>query len=400
MAGDSERDATRRDATAWPGREDFEAMEHRQPPRIPPEDSRLASRAAGLAAGPQPGPLALPAPVTSSASSPRRPAFPRRRLLVAAGLIGGGALAAFCADRGRPAVDSWLGDNPRYQIPFRSIVLDPPPPDWYQGGAPTFLDDVKRRSGLPDPLPVLKLRPGELLHAFQQDPWIEAVRIEYPPQGAVAHVRYRKPVAVIATQDKSSFLVDGAGVILPTGDLDCRLSDFELRQKLIRIEGQGLAGPARATPGLIWEPRPGVVDAAPGNGRILGAARLARFLRQKMNDDDRSHAPTLRVTHINPMDSDPQEDRGHFIYLKDTTCIQWGAAPGDKNEGHPTAEEKWRILLAARKAGELRVLPAQDFWKIEAAGLTYKHGEPRPESARSDRPAQDGEAIRAQGSGQ
>lgn len=371
-------------------------MEQRQPPRIPPEESpRLAPRAAGPVAGPSPGPLALPAP----SRAPRPSAFPRRRFLLAAGILGGATLAAYAAHRARPALDSWLGDDPRYQVPFRSIVLDPPPPGWYRGGAPAFLDDVRRRSRLPDPVPVLKLQPGELLHAFQQSPWTEAVRIEYPPRGAVVHVRYREPVAVILTQDGESYLVDGNAVILPPGDLGGKLEEFERRHELIRIEGLGLAGPARDTPGLIWEPRPGVVDSAPGNDRIVGAARLAGFLRQKMDEADRSHAPTLRVTHINPMDSDPQRDRGLFIYLKGLICIQWGPAPGDRNEGHPTAEEKWRILLDWQHSGKLRELPAHDFWEITAAGLARMRGVPRTDAARVDRPARDRDAIRAKGSG-
>ncbi len=371
-------------------------MEQRQPPRIPPEDPRLASRAAGLAAGSPSSPLALPAP--SPASRPRT--FPRRRLLLAAVGGGGATLAAYVAHRARPALDSWLGDDPGYQVPFRSIVLDPPPPGWYRGGAPAFLDDVKRRSRLPDPVPVLKLKPGELLHAFQQSPWTEAVRIEYPPRGAAAHVRYREPVAVILTQDGDSYLVDGKAVILPPGDLDCKLEEFERRHELIRIEGQGLSGPARDTPGLIWQPRPGVVDSAPGNDRIVGAARLAWFLRQKMDEADRSHTSTLRVTHINPMDYHPKRDRGLFIYLKGLICIQWGPAPGDKNDGHPTAEEKWRILLDWQDSGKLKELPAHDFWEITAGGLARMRGVPRTDAERADRPARDREAIRAKGSGQ
>ncbi|MHB1558711.1 MAG: cell division protein FtsQ/DivIB [Isosphaeraceae bacterium] len=374
-------------------------MEQRQPPRIPPEDPRLPSRAAGPAGGPSPGPLALPAPARAPAPS-RSSAAMRRRLLLAAGVLGGAILAAYAAHRARPALDSWLGDDPRYQIPFRSIVLEPPPPGWYRGGASAFLDDVRRRSRLPDPVPVLKLQPGELLHAFQLNPWTEAVRIEYPPTGAVVHVRYREPVAVILTQDGDRYLVDGKAVILPSEDLDCKLEEFERRHQLIRIEGRGLAGPDRDTPGLTWEPRPGVVDTAQGNGRILGAVRLARFLRRKMDEAGPSHSPTLRVTHINPMDSDPRENRGLFIYLRSSTCIQWGAAPGDKDEGSPTAEEKWRILLDSQKSGELKPLPSNDFWKIDAAGLTHKHGERRPESARAEGPARDRQTIRATGSGQ
>lgn len=381
-------------------------MEHRQPPRMPPEEPRLASRAGGLAAGSQPGPLALPSPAPSSA--PRRPAFPRRRLLLATAIIGGGTLAAYAAHRARSALDGWLSDDPQYQIPFHSIVVDPPPPDWYRGGAPAFLDDVKRRSGMPDPVPLLKLKPGELTNAFQQSPWTEAVRIEYPPRGALAHVQFREPVAVVLTQDKTSFLVDGDAVILPSGDLNCKLDEFELRQKLIRIEGQGLASPARALPGLIWELRPGVEDTAPGNRRILGAARLARFLRRKMNEADQLHTPTLHVTHINPMDSlprkdralFPKKDRGLFIYLNGSICIQWGHAPGDKDEGHPTAEEKWGILLDWQKSGKLRVLPAHDFWEITAVDLKQWRGIPSPDRTSVERPGWDGEAIRAKRSGQ
>ncbi len=371
-------------------------MEQRQPPRIPPEDPRLASKAAGLAAGPPSGsgPLALPPPSPAQ----RRPAFPRRRLLMAAGILGGGTLAAYAAHRARPALDSWLGDDPRYQIPFRSIVLDPPPPDWYRGGAPAFLDDVRRRSGMPDPVPLLKLKPGELVNAFRQSPWTEAVRIEYPPGGAVAHVRFREPAAVVVTDEKSSFLIDGSAVILPPEDLDRNLETFEAQQGLIRIMGAWLAAPARSTPGLIWEPRAGVHENAPGNTLIPDAASLARFLRHKSRTEvaGSAQARRFRVTLINPMDPD---ERGLFLYINNSIWVLWGSAPGKETAGSPTAEEKWEKLLEWQRTEPRRELPPHDYWEITAVGLKQQRGKPRLDTTRVVRPARDGEAIRAKGSG-
>lgn len=367
-------------------------MEQRQPPRIPPEESpRLAPRAAGSPTAP----LALPAP----RPGPRRPTFPRRRLLLAAGLLGGGTLAAYVAHRARPALDSWLGDDPRYQVPFRSIVLDPPPPDWYRGGAPAFLDDVRRRSGMPDPVPVLKLKPGELLRAFQQNPWTEAVRIEYPAGGATVHVRYREPVAVVVTDEKSSFLVDGSAVILPAEDLDRDLKTFEEQEGLIRIMGAWLAAPARSTPGLVWEPRAGVHENAPGNKRIPDAARLARFLRQKCRTRlaGSSQSRPFHVTLINPMDPD---ERGLFIYINRSIWVLWGDAPGKETTGSPSAEEKWEKLLEWQRAEPRRELPPHDYWEITAVGLKQQHGKPRLDTTRAEGPARDVQAIRAKGSGQ
>ncbi len=292
---------------------------------------------------------------------------------------------------------SWLGDQPDYQVPFRSITLEPPPPSWYRGGTTAFLEDVQRRARMPQTFSILKLERDELDLIFQRSPWIEKVeRVEYPPRGVVVHLRYREPVAIVLTIDGTRYLVNGSAVILPHEDIDRTLDEFARQQQLILIDGKGLAGPSHPTPGLTWETKPGVTDLAKGNEKIPASASLARYFRRKMNVAGSTQPLPFRVTHISPIDPD---DRGLFIWLNGSICILWGAESGKELEGDPATEEKWRKILEWQRKQGLREIPQHDYWKIDEGGLTYQHGKPWPESARDSRPAQDGEAIRAKGSG-
>jgi hypothetical protein len=345
--------------------------------------------APGLAGHPPTTPLALSPPV--------RTVFPKRRLLMAAGLAAG-VLAAYALYRAGAIMTAWLGDQPGYQVPFGSIVLEPPPPDWYRGGREAFLEDVRRRARMSDTFSVLKLRLDELKYIFQRSPWTEAVdRVEYPPGGAIVRLRYREPVAVVATYDRESFLVDGSAVILPAEDLDCDLQTFEKQQHLIRIQGAGLAGPAQSTPGLAWKVKPGVNDIARGNDKIDSATGLAGFLRRKMGAADASHPPPINVTHINPMDL---SGRGLFVWIDGTICVFWGNYPDKDAPGVLSDDEKWEKLTEWHRTDRLKELPPKHFWEITAGGLVHLIGSPARQSARNDQPARDASAIRVNGSGQ
>jgi hypothetical protein len=294
----------------------------------------------------------------------------------------------------------WLADQPTYQVEFRAIELDPPPPTWYRGGKARFLEEVRRVSGMPERIALLKLAEDELKHAFEHDPWTEKVtRVSNRPLGVTVHLVYHQPVALVEISPHEKYLIDESAIILPSEDLDRDLDEFARQECLITIKGAGLAAPRNPKPGLRWKSPAGSSEVAPGNGQIRGAAKLARFLADKRRTVDRISNPSLGFLYINPMD-DAKDYRGLFLFNAESTYILWGEAPGEESPGNLMADEKWEKLLEWSRSQTPRVVPPCDFWQITAAGVIHKIGRPSPpESARLVPGTRDRSAMRAKGSG-
>jgi hypothetical protein len=294
---------------------------------------------------------------------------------------------------GRVAL-TWLTEQSAFRLPFGSIQLEPGPPAWYRGGTVAFLEDVRRRARMPHTLRLLELRDDDLVCAFKKSPWTEAVeRRTYPPLGLIVHLRYKVPAALVETS-AGTYLVDATGVILPADDLDTEAQALADRHPLIRIKGDGLAAPLDATPGIRWKTRPGVVDAAPENQRIASAAKLARFLLDKMRTIDTTSQPGLDIQYINPMDR-----RGLFLWNAESTYIFWGEAPGEETTGSLDAEEKWRRLRDWGYSVKDRALPLGNYWKITPIGLVRLPITDEARAGRAGSPDRDPSTIRANGSG-
>lgn len=370
-------------------------MEHREPPRTVAEDLRAHPIGPETSSRPPDPTLALPAPA--------RPTLDRGLSILAVSVVLG-AIGLFGLYRAAVFAVGWLGDQPTYQVRFRSIRLVPPPPAWYRGGQEAFLDQVRRRAGMPETFPLLKLEAAKLQDMLRLNPWTEDVtRITREPLGIAVELKYHVPVAIVETSSGRKYLVDRSAVILPMEDVDWDRLGGE--KTLIRINGQGLSDPLDPRPGIAWQPAPGIVELAPGNAKIASAARLAEFLETKMRHLDASAGPALRFDFINPMDPyfDParKEVRGLFLWNAEKTYILWGKAPDEEDQEGLGAEEKWERLLEWTRKEPHRVLAPGDYWEITGRGLV--HVQPRPSAAagrRPDRPAQDTSAIRAHDSGQ
>jgi hypothetical protein len=298
------------------------------------------------------------------------------------------------------AARSWLGDQPAYQLPFREIVLDPPPPSWYRGGSFAFLEDVRRRARMPETIPLLKRNEVKLERAFEQSPWTEEVqRITYQPLGVTVRLAYRRPVALVEAASGRVYLVDPQAVILPQDDLDTEIKQFVRAQGLIEINGRRLADPREPKPGITWQPLPGAADAAPGNDRIPAACRLAGFLVDRMRSIDRVREAALSMRFINPMDLN---GRGLFLKNDQSTYILWGEAPGEESPGNLTAEEKWGNLKAWSSGGNTHTEKESDYWEITSSGMILRSyaRHPPTDSARVSQPLKDRATIPAKGSGQ
>ena len=312
-----------------------------------------------------------------------------------------GVAFSYLAYLGGRNAHSWLGEQPPYQVPFESILLDPPPPAWYRGGPAGFLKDVRRASRMSEKIPVLGLRDEVLKRVFENNsPWIERVeRVEYRPLGVTVRLVYRRPVALVETSSHNVHLVDASGIILPREDLDADLGRFVKDRGLLEINGVGLSDPRDPRPGLAWQPGPGATDAVPGNELIPAAARLAGFLVDHIRSLDVTRQHALGIRYINPMDP---LGRGLFLKNDEDTPILWGAAPGDEGPGSLTAEEKWEKLCAWSERGRPKPIPSDDYWEITAAGVVHRPWAPNPASGSSlVRPSRrDDATIPAKGSGQ
>jgi hypothetical protein len=248
---------------------------------------------------------------------------------------------------------------------------------------------------MPATFSLLGLKPDELKRAFECSPWTLEVRgITYRPLGVSVRLDYRRPVAVVEVSADETYLIDEEAVLLPQEGLDRDLSSFARESLLVTIKGEGLAGPHDPKPGIMWKPRAGTTDLAPGNGRIPAAAKLASFLQRKLQTTDSTVYPGLSLRQINPMDED-KAYRGLFLWNReDKTYVLWGEAPGEEKQGELAAEEKWARISVWSRSETRRTLPDGRYWKIAGPGLVPDGTERRPPaSTRVIKPPHDREAI-------
>ena len=370
-------------------------MEHREPPPEDAEDPRIRR-----AAPSGPDRLALPAPDSPPTG---RPAIDPARSTLAVAILAVALLGSYLGILAIRAAVAWLGDQPAYQLPFRDIQVDPPPPPWYRGGREAFLEDVRRRAKMPERFPLLGMTPDELKRVFKCSPWAEEVRgIVYRPLGVTVRLAYRRPVALVEIPPNEKYLIDESAVILPRDVVDEDIERFAKQHLMIKIKGKGLASPLLSEPGIEWKPRPGITDLAPGNGRIKSAAKLAGFLREKLRSLDRTTSPALNFLYINPMDDETECERGLFLWNDDEQIyVLWGDAPGEEKDKELSAEEKWARICAWGQSAKRRTLPDGYFWKIDRSGLVPDGAHRRPPaSAKSGRAPQDRQAILTKDPGQ
>jgi hypothetical protein len=368
-------------------------MEHREPPGTIVED-----RARRSAAETVPRQLEAPRP---EPTGPGRPEIGRTRAAIAVSIVIGALVGLYLVYRAVNASQDWLAEQPAFQLDFTAIELDPPPPTWYRGRTARFLEEVRRLSGMPERIPVLKLRKAELAHVFEHSPWTEDVlKVAYPPLGVTVQLAYRRPVALVYVSPSERYLIDASAVIVPKEDVDRDLDGFVKQQPLITIMGAGLAAPRNPRPGLEWKPAAGASELAQGNVQIPAAARLAGFLTTKLQTIDRDRNHALNFLYINPMDDD-RPYRGLFLWNPDEKVyVLWGNDPVEEDPAGANAEEKWRKICAWSRTMKRRSLQDGYYWEIVGTGLVARGGPRPPASARGTRPPRDVRAILTKDPGQ
>jgi hypothetical protein len=228
----------------------------------------------------------------------------------------------------------YLHAHPTYQVSYDQIVLDPPPPAWYRGGARAFLENVWTPTREPRAYSVLDLDPNRLALLFQRYAWVRRVRkVETGhPNRVVVHLDYFEPVAEDAG---TGTVIDRDGVILARDDIDP-----DAVGRLIRLKR--FTPPDKPTPGEVWSR----VDTPQGVARpdpeVVSAACLAGFLMRKLDTTSAgpSRRPAVRLWHY---------DR-HGLYVEVEVpgggwlMLLWEDPTYPPAVRKMTPEEKWVIL--------------------------------------------------------
>lgn len=290
-------------------------MDHREPDRMGTADTGRSRRFARLV----------------PAEAVRRLALPRVIMAAVAALLGLALLGSGVWYLGSRAA-GWVERHEDYSVPFKEIRLDPPPPPWYRGGAPAFLDHVKQAAMIKtDRVPILDGDLARLKRAFLNSPWVRSVvrvRSTYPRQLVVTLV-YREPVAVALLADKPELLIDDEAVILPTENVD-----RDVLGPLVRVHY--LDPPHEPRPGVAWQTYDEAKKRVREDQIAMAAARLSSFLRSP----DAARVEGLPP----PVDALLVSQQEVYIQFKPRTRFRWGKPPGSEAPDEPTAVEKWQIV--------------------------------------------------------
>jgi hypothetical protein len=267
--------------------------------------------------------------VAPGAGGARRIALPRVGLFAGGGLLVLGILIVglwYVGVRSTQWVDA------HDEIAFRDITLDPPPPAWYRGRAPAFLDHVRQAALIGDePIHVLTADLGALRLAFQKYAWVRAVpRIRrVHPNRLVVSLEYREPVAEASWEQHSTLLLDRDGIVLPR-------EDHERDAAHPPVPIRGLPAPYEPRPGIALKVHDPGTDGPPDDTLAPSAAGLAGSLRALGATGPKHAGPALTVIvfHQGKL----------FLQFGTSTILLWGAPAVHERPGELPTEEKWRLV--------------------------------------------------------
>ena len=190
----------------------------------------------------------------------------------------------------------WLHQQPAYSVEFGEIVLDPPPPPWFRGGAEAFLKRLSREANH-ERFSTLDVDLEKLRLKFQGDPLVGRVKkVELAgPRRIVVSLLYREPVAipVFDAKVREEVAIDEEGALIALADveLDGRSPPLLHGDTTPFIWFKGLDPPFRQEMGKAWmkaadpSSAAGKASVAVVDLRAAEAGELARFIRRKLIED-------------------------------------------------------------------------------------------------------------------
>ena len=309
-------------------------MEHRDPVRIDTPD--------GPARPPSTDRVRMPRLARITSIAAERRILPRHPIIL--GVVGviSLAMAYVLVTNGYRRVIRYVHSQAIYQITFREIRLIPEPPAWYRGGRDAFLDDVPRAGALnPGPFSVLNLDPAaldRLSKLLKRNPVVKRVEMleVHHPNAVIAKLDYREPVAIARSRGEPDVIVDSDGVLLPPDRVENSAIDG-----LIELKRSTFSPPVDPRLGQPWRRGFGPEGNTPAqpDERVLLAARLAAFLRNKLGSPDasegfvREERPRITLYNIG--------EHGFWVQWGDRVFFQWA----NPRTGELSHKARWEMMV-------------------------------------------------------
>lgn len=251
-----------------------------------------------------------------------------------AGAFAGAVLAASGVYHGLTSIEMWVRRRGPFPVVADDVRIHPDPPAWLIGAREKVLSVVPELSRSDNSTSLLALDPEDISRRLRMKlPWIESVdKILLKHPGIVElHLTFRRPVMALSLLDRSTYLLDHDGVILPEADVSKPFLESLLRfnypDSLVQqVLKRGGKAPSDVPVGQIWE-----------DERISECLRLARFL---IDNSQRNVTDKPLFWFI---DGVSFPDR-LIVRTFDGLWIAWGRPPGFERPGEPDAASKWRFL--------------------------------------------------------
>lgn len=302
-------------------------MEHREPPRIVTADEPAHESESDPIRGRRFARFVAPPSV-------RRLSRPRIVLAILAG-VGVLYVLSLAGAHGLRSLQTFVHKQAEYQVAFSDIVLDPPPPSWYKGGAKHFLDRVRKESEEPETFSLLDLDAERLKNAFKRDGWVRKVSVSrHNPNQVVVHLEYREPVALVLVDRSKSEMIDQDAVILNPEDVN--LKEVATLQ-IARGDGRSFA-PVSRTVGEVWKSASGTNNLPVADENVLAGAKLASFLRTEQRDDLLKQGPNVFQAIV------VESAKQLWVQSGDNLLVLWGMPPHEELPGELSCDEKWKAI--------------------------------------------------------
>jgi hypothetical protein len=181
----------------------------------------------------------------------------------------------------------------------------------------------------------------------------------------IVHLKYRIPVARVAVNKTSQFVLDREGCVLPLEE-----TDTQRIPRLIWIVGKSLTAPPMERAGTTWKTATAESsDRATLDRDVVQAAKLAGFFLEPDREAEAQAEAAARIRAITVMD--PGLNAGLIVETEGHAQIHWGRGPGDEEPGEPSASEKWDMLVRQAREG-LDQKPREGVWSFNRSGMVFR----------------------------
>jgi hypothetical protein len=232
---------------------------------------------------------------------------------------------------------AWLHHQPEYQLRFADIEIEPPVPPWIKGGRKALLENIQAGRKALDSFSALDIPLEQIRNAFHLNPWVSSTDrvVRTFPNKVTIFVTLREPMARVSVANKSWFIVDREGKVLPEEEVE--LSRLDLPVMIV------LKTPPSSPPiaGLDW---PGVqnTETSGSKSRVALSISLARFLRDRMSaEKGRKNVPQVASIFV-----DEKDYLGLMLKFDNRLHVFWGRDADRGKSSEPSDLEKWRRITA------------------------------------------------------